>query len=544
MLVALYWNQSITREVVIPPTRGTDNYSKTPAPDRAERHLRRTYPTTSSTTARERTPRSKARRSSSASDDLVLYRTTTAAAPRFVDVVKGQLSNGFLSPYTELDVWGPGGRSTSRSRSSRPSAQFPAATLFLGRQKFKIKAGASVRFACTSRRSPFVMTIRSLSEIPDEFNRPVIVKMTGLRAAPHRRPPRRSPAASGSRRNSMTPTSRASRSRAAVRAAATLALGGLCVGYILWKIDLGETAARPRARDTRYFLLARAITIWRSWSGRSLGAGSVSCARAASTSASAGCVRTSFTSYAVAQVLPDLARRRRDAHLSGTRAVTAGRRRRSSGRSCWSGSSAASATLAARGRRLRARDRALRRRRVPLDRSGDPRRARVDRRLRPLLAARTRRRSRARVPLLRRLRARAAARTVYDGLHGYRITRTAARRGHSRSRRSCRCSGCSASGSSASRSGVDLSPRPFFVLGPAPLPRDARPVHGQRARRPRGVLRQLPREAPRRRPTPRSRPGFLFYLLSVVERASPARDPALDRRGPGRRKDMGAEIRT
>jgi hypothetical protein len=34
----------------------------------------------------------------------------------------------------------------------------------------------------------------------------------------------------------------ASRARAVVRAAGTLALGGLCIAYILWKIDLGETA--------------------------------------------------------------------------------------------------------------------------------------------------------------------------------------------------------------------------------------------------------------------------------------------------------------
>ena len=40
---------------------------------------------------------------------------------------------------------------------------------------------------------------------------------------------------------------------------------------------------------------------------------------------------------------------------------------------------------------------------------------------------------------------------------------------------------------------------PVLRDGPAPLPRDARPVHAQRARRPRGVLRQLPRERRRRR---------------------------------------------
>ena len=47
------------------------------------------------------------------------------------------------------------------------------------------------------------------------------------------------------------------------------------------------------------------------------------------------------------------------------------------------------------------------------------------------------------------------------------------------------------------------------VLRPraAALPRHARPVHGQRARRARGVLRQLSRDASRRRPTPLLRPA-------------------------------------
>jgi hypothetical protein len=180
MLSALYWNESITREFIIRPTLGTDNYARTALQVAANGSFLRgsgyflynrqgTHATIDGATVVKRV------------DDLVLYRSTSES-PRFVDLVKGQLSNGFLSPYTELNVWGPGRATHVTFTLFRPK-HVPAATLLLGRQRFVIKAGASARFACTSTRSPFAMTIRSLSEIPDEWNRPVIVKMTGLRAA-------------------------------------------------------------------------------------------------------------------------------------------------------------------------------------------------------------------------------------------------------------------------------------------------------------------------------------------------------------------------
>jgi hypothetical protein len=179
MLEALYWNPSISREVIIPPTMGTDNYSKTPLAiarngsffNVAQYFLydrQGTHATIAGASAIKR------------NDDLVLYRSTSPS-PRFVDIVKGQLSNGFLSPYSELDVWGSG-RATHVTFTLLRPARFPSARLFLGTQKFTIKAGTSASFACTSAHSPFVMAMRSLSEIPDQFGRPVIVKMTGLRA--------------------------------------------------------------------------------------------------------------------------------------------------------------------------------------------------------------------------------------------------------------------------------------------------------------------------------------------------------------------------
>ena len=99
----------------------------------------------------------------------------------------------------------------------------------------------------------------------------------------------------------MTP-SRASHARASVRAVATLALGGLCIAYILWKIDLRETAHVLANANIPDFLLASAITIgavlpltWR-WQ-KLLAARGVH-------ERYGWLLRTSFTSIAFAQVLP------------------------------------------------------------------------------------------------------------------------------------------------------------------------------------------------------------------------------------------------
>jgi hypothetical protein len=179
MLNTLYWNPSVTREVVIPPTKGTDNYSKTHlriSPDGTLLNIPRFFLYNRQGTHASIDGASVVKRN----DDLVLYRTTAGSA-RFVEVVKGQLSNGFLSPYTELNVWGSGRAKHVTFTLFRPT-HTPAATVFMGKSRFRIEAGTRESFACTSRTSPFVMAIRSLSEIPDQYNRPVIAKMTGLQA--------------------------------------------------------------------------------------------------------------------------------------------------------------------------------------------------------------------------------------------------------------------------------------------------------------------------------------------------------------------------
>ena len=62
--------------------------------------------------------------------------------------------------------------------------------------------------------------------------------------------------------------------------------------------------------------------------------------------------------------------------------------------------------------------------------------------------------------------------------------------------------------------GVDLSPRPVLRDGAAALPRHAGAVHDQRARRARGVLRQLP-DAARRQRGPAFATGFLFFVVTI-----------------------------
>ena len=110
--------------------------------------------------------------------------------------------------------------------------------------------------------------------------------------------------------------------RRLLRAVGTLALGGLCVAYILWKIDLGETAHVLANASIPDFLLATAITIgavlpltWR-WQ-RLLAARGIH-------ERYGWLLRTSFTSIAFAQVLPT--------SLGGdaTRIFAASRRRRGS----------------------------------------------------------------------------------------------------------------------------------------------------------------------------------------------------------------------
>jgi len=90
--------------------------------------------------------------------------------------------------------------------------------------------------------------------------------------------------------------------RRLVRVAGTFALGALCLAYIIWKIDVRQTAHVLADADLRYFLLAAAITIgavfplaWR-WQ-RLLAARGVD-------EKLGWLIRTYFTSTTIGQVLP------------------------------------------------------------------------------------------------------------------------------------------------------------------------------------------------------------------------------------------------
>ena len=144
-------------------------------------------------------------------------------------------------------------------------------------------------------------------------------------------------------------------------------------------------------------------------------------------------------------------------------------------------------------------------------------------------------------PLLGRLRIERPLRAVYQGLHGYRD--------HARllgfafvltiAVQAVRVVGIWLVGKAC---GVDLSPRPYFVLGPLSLPRHARTLHGERHRDSRGVLRQLPRQAARRSGSSlRDR----LPLLSARARCIDSRSTGAGLRGRHRAsKDNARTIRT
>jgi glycosyltransferase 2 family protein len=307
----------------------------------------------------------------------------------------------------------------------------------------------------------------------------------------------------------MAQTSRASHTRAAARAAATLALSGLCVGYIVWRIDLRRTAdivghahPVPLVAATLIWLIAVWPLAWR-WQ-RLL--------RARGVEAPIGwLVRTYFVSYGAGQLLPT--------SLGGdaTRIYSGTRRYRGEAPAIVGSvlmerilGGAATLLLAAIGLAL----------------------AFGSVEIGPylwielllvvgtvaigtVLFSRRIRRSLARLgPLLRRFRAEAAARTLYDGLHGYREHRTVLVEATVISVlvQAARILGIWLVGKSV---GVDVSPRPYYVFGPLLFLVMLVPftINGLAVREAMFVnfLGQLGIGA-----NPAFATGFLFFLLSIV----------------------------
>ena len=132
---------------------------------------------------------------------------------------------------------------------------------------------------------------------------------------------------------------------------------------------------------------------------------------------------------------------------------------------------------------------------------------------------------RATAPLLRRLRLERPVRAVYDGIHAFRERNRPARRALRVHRRDPGGAGARDLGDGAGGGDRPLA-ADLLRDGPALLPRPARAVHAERVRGAGGVLRQLPRRRRRRR-----RPGVRSRvpLLPRHRRdgAARRRDPAL-----------------
>ena len=334
----------------------------------------------------------------------------------------------------------------------------------------------------------------------------------------------------------MTPSRPGSHVRAAVRTIATIGLSGLCLAYILWKIDLRETAHVLANANIGEFLLASVITIgavvpltWRwqrllSVRGIDEGMGWL--------------LRTSFTSYAFAQVLPT--------SLGGdaTRIFAASRRHRG-GAPAVTGSvllerilgGFATLLLAAIGFALAVGrydvgaylwiEAAIFAGSIVAVFVLFSRRARgvLSRSVRPLRAVRLER------PL----------RAAYEGLHGYR--------NHGRLlawlfvlTTVVQVFRVLAIWLVARAVGVDLSPRPFFVLGPllflvmlVPFTVNGLAVREEFFVSFLGTL-HVPAD-------PAFATGFVFYLLSIAS-SIPGAIILLAVAVPRRRKDMSVQIRT
>ncbi|MGZ4393542.1 MAG: lysylphosphatidylglycerol synthase transmembrane domain-containing protein [Gaiellaceae bacterium] len=324
--------------------------------------------------------------------------------------------------------------------------------------------------------------------------------------------------------------------RTLLRSAGTVALGGLCIAYILWKIDLGETAHVLANADPWTFLLAAVITIgavipmtWR-WQ-RLLAARGVH-------DSLTWLGRTYYTSYAFAQVLPTA--------LGGdaTRIFSATRRHQNA-RSEVTGSvlleralgGFATLALAAVGFAL-----AIGRYDVgaylwieATILAGSVIGAFV------LLSSRARGPLARVAPFLRMLRLDRPLRAAYEGLHGYRSHGGVLAEAFALTL-VVQVFRVLAIWLVARSVGVHLSPRPFFVLGPLLFLVMLVPftVNGIALREAFFVsfLGKLHVGA-----DPAFATGFLFYLLSLAA-GIPGAILLLVGATPWGRKDMSAEIRT
>jgi glycosyltransferase 2 family protein len=248
--------------------------------------------------------------------------------------------------------------------------------------------------------------------------------------------------------------------RRSIRVGATLVVTGLCTAYILWKIDLGKTVDILRDADLGYFFAAVAImvvTVWpMAWRWQKLLAGRGIHDRLA------WLTRAYFTAYTAGQVLPtsvggDAMRifetRRRHPGHGGPIAGSVLLERAIGG--------AVTLFLAAIGFLLAIGEYDIGAYlwiellfvvlTIVAGVAFFSRRA--QRWLRPT------------VPLLRRLRVERVARLVYEGIHGYRDHRGVLVT-VSLTTLALQASRIAAIWASGKAVGIDLSIRPYIVLGP------------------------------------------------------------------------------
>jgi glycosyltransferase 2 family protein len=321
-----------------------------------------------------------------------------------------------------------------------------------------------------------------------------------------------------------------------LRAIGTLALGALCIAYILWKIDLGETAHVLGNANIPDFLLAGAITTgavlpltWR-WQ-RLLAARGVE-------DRYGWLLRTSYTSSALAQVLPT--------SLGGdaTRIFQASRRHRGAAATV-TGSVLLERALGGFATLLLAAVGFL----LAIGRYDVGAYLWVEAAILVasvglvfvLFSQRARGPISRYVWILRALRLERPLRTAYEGLHSYRA--------HGRVvggmfvlTTVVQVFRVLAIWLVARAVGVDLSPRPFFVLGPLLFLVMLVPftVNGLAVREAFFVSFLGKLHVPA---DPAFATGFLFYLLSLAS-GIPGAILLLLGAVTHRRKDMGAEIRT
>lgn len=326
------------------------------------------------------------------------------------------------------------------------------------------------------------------------------------------------------------------RARTALRVVGTFVVGGLCVAYILWKIDVGKTAHVLAAANLGYFLSAAAITLgavfplaWR-WQ-RLLAAQGVHAELGWLT-------RTSLTSNTLAQVLPT--------SLGGdaTRIFYASRRHRGAG-SAVAGSVLLERVLSGFATMfLAAVGFALAIGRYDVGAYLWIEAAIFAASIVGLFAVFSRRARGplARVaPFLRVVKLERPLRAAYEGVHAYRSHRRLLAWSFALTT-FVQAFRVLAIWLVARAVGVDLSPRPFYVLGPLLFLVMIVPftVNGLAIREAFFVSFLGKLHVP---PDPAFATGFLFFLLSIAS-AIPGAFLLMIGAVPARRKDMSAQIRT